>query len=327
VSERLARLAAVLAEAGLRPRADPISKTSHSNDAWELDDELLGPVVLRICWLGDTDRLLREGAVAQLIPAAVRYPRVIGFGRVTGDRDLTWTVTRRLAGVSLLEAWPGLSDAVRRRACREVADMVRALHSWRPPQRLSRRLIPSEADPSQGAAGVIGRSIIPLPLPSVMTLLQHAEVATDWDAALLARVRAFFESTPPDWIPVFDQPGRSGIVHSDLHLSNIWWEESGSAALLDLEWVRLAPPCVELARLKDNVDADEVEGLTAHRVLFENLRVDYPELFAVPTQAQQITVCQVAHHVRQLILSPADAGAAELPKDHPRLLLEALLPA
>jgi hypothetical protein len=59
------RLHLVLAESGLVPVDAPELIASPSNDAWMLDDAELGPVVLRVCWRGDRQRLLREAAVAR----------------------------------------------------------------------------------------------------------------------------------------------------------------------------------------------------------------------------------------------------------------------
>lgn len=50
---------AVRAAAGLRPEAPPQRVDSDSNDAWQMTDERLGEVVVRVGWRGDITRLER----------------------------------------------------------------------------------------------------------------------------------------------------------------------------------------------------------------------------------------------------------------------------
>jgi aminoglycoside phosphotransferase len=317
-----ARLDAVLAASGLRPTEEPTLLPSHSNDTWLLSDRRHGEVVLRTCWRGDTSRLLREGAVARLLPAAVGYPDVIQVGRVPGSAGLTWTVTRRLGGRPLAAAWPDLDHATRVRACEQAANMITALHRWRPPQQLHRLLVPTPNSVDASAADVIGRSINPLPdgVPALVAELR----STGRQLAVLSEALALLErdaALGPRW----DSPA-SGVVHSDLHLDNIWWSGTQVSGLLDLEWVRAAPPYVELARVKDQADLDDTERSAAHQLLMEVMTHRDPSLIAIDHLSARLRVLQVSFQLRELcrvgLLSDTEQSP---PADHPSLILEALL--
>ncbi len=80
---------------------------SHSNDTWYVRSAG-ADAVLRVCWIGDRRRLLREAAVGAVLPPEVGYPEVLGSGTVrAADVWLTWVLTRRLGGTSLAAACIG----------------------------------------------------------------------------------------------------------------------------------------------------------------------------------------------------------------------------
>lgn len=315
------RLAIVLAVAGLRPRSEPTPVTSHSNDTWLIDDPQQGQVVLRVCWRGDTDRLLREGTVGADLPADVGYPTVLGFGRVPGDLDLSWTVTR-LAGVSLADAWPTLDEMARRDACRQVARALRALHEWSPSPSARAVLVPTPLGADPSTSEVIGRSINPL--PDGLALLVEDARRRGADRAVLDEAMRLVERDA-QLVPRLDDPAAPHVIHADLHLNNVWWDGHRVSGLLDLEWVRLGPRYVELARIKDTADVDDVEGLTSHPMLLRCLRDDYPELFQVDRLPARLRLLQVAYEIRDLCIWGLPVDEATMPVDHPMRALRQLL--
>lgn len=321
------RLALALADAGLRPRATPQLVLSWSNDAWLVEDERLGSVVLRICWRGDRARLLREAALGAALPPAARYPAVLGAGTVP-QAALTWALTRRLAGESLAKGWPALDGPGRDAAGRAVAEVLRALHRFRPPADLAARLRPTPLSTRPDVDEVVGRAMSPWP-DGVRVLLA---AAPRWGLVppLLTEVRRLLERDGPLGP---DVDARSAtVVHGDLHLENLWSEQGRVTGLLDLEWVRPAPPWVDLARLADEADVDAWEGPRGHAELLAGLRRWYPELFAVDRLAVRLRLVRVAYQLRQLATWPAPApleGGAEgsdpAPPDHPLRQLAALV--
>ncbi|GAA1835848.1 aminoglycoside phosphotransferase family protein [Microlunatus capsulatus] len=315
-----ARWAVVAVAAGLRPAADPVLAPSHSNDTWLLEDERWGAAVLRVCWRGDVARLPREAAVGAALPAAVGYPAVLGAG-TTADGALSWTLTRRLPGCSLRTAWPGLGPGGRRDAVDAVVDALAALHAFRPPPSLRPvlRLAPLPAAPSVDA--VVGRSMSPWP-DGVGVLLAAASDRAPAD--LVAAVRRLLERDAALG-PALDAASPT-LVHGDLHLDNVWTDGQRVTGLLDLEWVRPAPPWVELARVADEVDQDVADGVAGHAQLLAGLRRRLPGLEAVDRLPARLRLWRVAYQLRELVLWPVTAPA-EAPPDHPVRLLAVLVGA
>ena len=92
-----ARFRALVQAGALDPVGEPELVTSYSNDAWYVRSASAGDVVLRVCWIGDRERLLREAAVGRALPAEVGYPEVLASGALNVDGEaITWMVSRRL---------------------------------------------------------------------------------------------------------------------------------------------------------------------------------------------------------------------------------------
>jgi hypothetical protein len=131
---RYARFEALVRTGALDPLGTPEPITSYSNDAWYVRSASAGDVVLRVCWIGDRERLLREAAVGREVPVEVGYPEVLGWGEVTVDGEaITWMTSRRLPGTTLRTVWPELDERQREQALQDVARPLQALHGWRPP--------------------------------------------------------------------------------------------------------------------------------------------------------------------------------------------------
>jgi Ser/Thr protein kinase RdoA (MazF antagonist) len=143
----------------------------------------------------------------------------------------------------------------------------------------------------------------------------------------LVREAAKLLDRDADLAPQWDNPS-TGVVHGDLHLDNVWWDGTHVSGVLDLEWVRAAPPYVDLARVKDNADADEADGIQRHQLLLAVLVRERPDIAAVDRLPERIRLLQVAHQLRQLWVDgvPSDE-AATLPSDHPVSALTSLLGA
>ena len=69
------RLVVALREAGWTPQGAGVQVESYSNEVWLFDD-----VVVRICWRGDRQRLIREAAVLRALAETVAARRPALFG-------------------------------------------------------------------------------------------------------------------------------------------------------------------------------------------------------------------------------------------------------
>src|SRR5690348_7941412 len=68
------RLDALLRTDAVALAGDPTLRESYSNDTWLARTADGEDVVLRVCWIGDRRRLLREAAVGACLPPEVGYP-------------------------------------------------------------------------------------------------------------------------------------------------------------------------------------------------------------------------------------------------------------
>lgn len=321
------RLRQVLADAGLDPglglglglAGDAVPLPSYSNDTWRI-----GSYVLRICWQGDARRLEREAVLARCAPSAVRYPALIDAGR-TGE--LTWTVTRWIEGVPLAEAWPRLGERDRREAVDQLAQALAALHQWSP-RGLPAGLLDRHQDPVDlsDSVSVVGATLHPLPLNRAVALAEHARalpfVTPHLIDAVLERLQDLAIHDP------YREPAEHVVVHGDAHMSNVLWHDGDMAALLDLEWARLAPPDLELEPFLRAVDwsgwKSESMPVPEMAVVLGWLAESYPGLFAASNLLERLWLYQLTSTIRDLFTWPAaPAPADRLAPDH----LLNLLPA
>jgi len=313
-----ARFRALVQAGALDPVGEPELVTSHSNDAWYVRSASAGDVVLRVCWIGDRERLLREAAVGSALPPDVGYPEVIASGALTVDGEaITWMAGRRLSGTTLMKAWPELAEQQRERALRDVAAPLRALHRWRPPAQVVQRL--GAPVPSEDAQTIIGSTIVPLPLDRVRHLVAPAaDRAPEHRAVVVEGWRWIVDHA--DLLPRLDDPA-DVVTHGDLHLDNIWWNGERVTGLLDLEWVRWGPAWLDLVPVRDNALAGD-EFSEPHQRLLDTLRAHAPEL-AAPDLERRLTVVELAFQLRQILVWPPPGPDPAI--DHPVRLVRRLL--
>ena len=311
------RLRVVRQHAELRGRGEPEPVESDSNDTWFVDDRARGACVLRIAWRGDRGRLVTEAKVGRALPREIGYPDVLGFGWTRDEHDLTWTLTRRLPGRTLADAWSDLTEPERGQAGRDIATLLRILHRWRPSAAVSDRL--QARPPDRTASDVVGATLNPLPLARLALLLDAAE-ESGVDTSLVHRAYGWLLAHA-ELEPELDRPGLP-VLHGDLRLANVWCTGRRVTGLLDLEWARLGPAHLDLARLDDTVEADELRHGPAHRQIRELVVRAYPELL-VPRLADRLRFFRLAYAVRELFTWPASGGTTESP-DHPAQTIRAL---
>ncbi|HEY5786279.1 MAG TPA: aminoglycoside phosphotransferase family protein [Microlunatus sp.] len=313
-----ARFDALVRGGALDLAGEPELVTSYSNDTWYVRSASAGDVVLRVCWIGDRERLLREAAVGRALPAGIGYPEVLASGALTVDGEvITWMTCRRLSGTTLMKAWPELAEQQRVRALRDVIAPLQALHRWRPPAQVAQRLGPPS--PSEDPQTIVGTTIVPLPLERVRHLVAPAGERAPEHRGLIADAWGWLIDHA-DLLPRLDDPD-DGVTHGDLHLDNIWWDGERVAGLLDLEWVGWGPAWLDLVSVRDNALAGD-EFSEPHQRLLDTLRVHAPEL-EVPDLVRRLTVVELAFQLRQILVWPPPGPDPAI--DHPVRLLQRLL--
>ncbi|WP_426364674.1 phosphotransferase family protein [Streptomyces sp. E-08] len=299
------RLARVLSALGMSRDVEAVPLESYSNDAWRIGDQ-----IVRVCWRGDIGRLRREAAVVPLLPAEIPCPEVLADG---DDGELAWTVTRRMPGQGLHALWPTLNEAERRAAITQLADVLRTLHAWQPPEPVRGLLLGRLRSRPKGPAAIVGADLCPLPVERAQVLVSHAEPSSGLGlvASRLAELAALD--------PYLEEP--QGVVHGDLHFANLLWDKGRITAVLDFEWVRLGPPDLDLLPLLRSVDwagtgdAELLPPQETARILGW-LADDYPQLFEHPRLIHRLWLYQLANTVRELYTWPP-AAPEQAAADHP----------
>ena len=312
------RFEALVRTGALDLTGKPELVTSHSNDTWYVRSASAGDVVLRVCWIGDRQRLLREAAVGRALPTDVGYPAVLASGALTVDGEaITWMTSRRLSGATLRKVWPELGPRQRTRALLDAAGPLRSLHAWRPPADVAAHLGPPVA--STDLQTIVGTTIVPLPLDRVRHLVAPAGDQAPEHRAVIEEAWGWLIDHA-DLLPRLDDPA-DVVTHGDLHLDNIWWDGERVAGLLDLEWVRWGPPWIDLVSVRDNALAGD-EFSEPHQLLLDTLRVEVPGLEA-PDLVRRLTVVELAFQLRQILVWPPPGPDPAI--DHPVRLLQRLL--
>src|SRR5688572_15338526 len=117
------RAAQALQKAGLDVQAaGPLERASSiTNEVW-----YAGPWVVRVNARPRRGNLRHEAEIAAVLPPEVGYPEVVAHGE---DDEAEWLIHRRIAGVVLSLAWPGLGERQRRQATHELADRLKMIHA------------------------------------------------------------------------------------------------------------------------------------------------------------------------------------------------------
>jgi aminoglycoside phosphotransferase len=310
----MARAKHALVEAGLDPSVQLTRASSVTNEVW-LSDEFAVRVNRR-----PDKRLWREANLGPQLPPEIRYPEIVAYGSGTG---FDWLVTRRRPGHVLSRSWPTMAPAQRRLAVRQVAFMLRALHSTPQPDGIGTMDdlgAPQLLNVAEGADPV---APVLRALDKAATL-PHVNTETMRDLAALVRWNC----------RTIDPFAANTLIHGDLTFENVLWDGEQVTALIDFEWARPAPCDLDLDVLLRFCAypylhvADDYEAATtaeAYEEVPSWLAEDYPQLFAAPRLVDRLRIYAIAFEVRQVLLSPPDRPTRDLSPHHPLHRLVRLL--
>jgi aminoglycoside phosphotransferase (APT) family kinase protein len=121
---------------------------SNNNDVWRLEHGYL-----RVAWRGDRSRLAREAGLLGRLQGFLPVPEILDCG---GDDRLSWSLAAGMPGAAyehlcVQPAPPRLRDLAR-----EVAALLRALHSWSVPGDLADLLRQPGEDPDPKRLAELG---------------------------------------------------------------------------------------------------------------------------------------------------------------------------
>ncbi|MGJ6979993.1 phosphotransferase family protein [Aestuariimicrobium soli] len=219
--------------------------------SWSQHTVLVGDDrVLRVCWLGNRERLTAESLLMRDLPAELGCPEVLAHGHAG---DLTWALSRRMPGRTLASVWPELGDAARTEAARAIAGLLERLYAHRPSDHVTRALLAVPRWPDD----LVGGAILAWPVDRAKRLLADPRCVLRDDQK--RRILTVFAEHPT---PRVDDPTLP-VIHGDLHASNVWWQgspdEGRVTGLFDLEWARFAEPWADVGRSHERALADLAE--------------------------------------------------------------------
>jgi hygromycin-B 7''-O-kinase len=296
------RARTALRGAGLDPQVPLERASSVTNEVW-----LTPTHVVRVNRSHD-NRLVRETVIADALPPAVGYPRIVAHGRGQGE---DWLVSDRMPGTPLAHHWPDLSAAERHSAVAQLAKRLIALHSTPAPVDLP----PVSGTPQLLEVGAED------PTAPVLAALEQAGRLPHVDPLLLHEAADLIRLCAPALHPFV----ATTLVHGDVTFENVLWHEGEVTALLDVEWARPGPSDLDLdivlrccAYPKLHV-AEAFEGRTDASDYADVpawLAECYPRLFAYPNQRDRLRVFSIAYEVRELLAFPPTAPVKDLSPLH-----------
>lgn len=291
---------------------DPVA--SVNNEVWMTSD-----LVVRVGCRPE-QRLRRESQLAQVLPAGVGYPPLVGWGAEMGSE---WLVLQRVPGVPLSRAWPTMSRDQRRAAIGDLAARLRLIHATATPPLAPLRHLPQQLDPAPSGTMAVARLVVALGRAG--NLAHVDDRVTD---ALAQMVR--------DLAPCLEPFTARTLIHGDLSFENVLWDtrEGRVTAILDFEWSRGAPADLDLDVLLRYCAYPDLHVPTSYserthardyaEVPFW-LAEDYPELFSRPGQLDRCRVYAAAWDVEELLDYPPSGPPSSLDERHPYRRLIALL--
>lgn len=261
-----------------------------------------------------SSRLRREAFLARHLPSNLRYPKVLHYG---GEVGADYLVQQRYEGKPLARIWPMMSDASRRSAISQLGTQLRILHRIATPDGLP----PADSPQLLEATGT--------PTAALSAALDKSAKLTHVDKVLVAEVQTFIASNLSAIVP-FDS---STLVHGDLTFENLLWD-GRDLTILDYEFAHGAPPDVDLdvllrcCALPFLHVAPEIEHLANPKDYSQVprwLNDSYPELFDAPRCGDRLMIYSLAFDVRELLMFPPAARAADLSPHHPLNRMRATL--
>jgi aminoglycoside phosphotransferase (APT) family kinase protein len=294
----------VIDYAGLPPEHSlERSRTGQSYEIW-----FYGPYVLRINPEPRERYLVREYAIMRKLPPEACGPRLVVYGV---DDEAEWIIMRRAAGQRLTLAWREMTHSQRRAAVRQLAAILKAVHSTPPPPEVdtvyeTALLLKQAQEDIKQAIGL--PHVDPIVLRAAADFIRQHSVA-------------------------FSVPATMGFVHGDVNFDNLIWDGQRVTALVDYDRAQaaaldyeldtflrfLAHPKLFVAQHEERfIDAEHFGPLPIHW-----LREDYPALFDNPYLSQRLDLYSLVYDVEMLLQSPP--AAVERDPSHPYQRIKATL--
>lgn len=249
----------------------------------------MGSLVLRVCWRGDTSRLLKDAAIAEALPKVLRHPKVVAVG---ARDELTWVLTEFIDGRNLASNWASMSRNDRRVAIHRSAEALQVLHDWQPPEAISDRLTADSPSPASDAQTIVESCINPLPLTVTQVLIDGLNRREGVDPSLVQNLRDVLSALSRH--DPFSSEDTRVVVHGDLSIANVLWRDRDDISVLDFEWARWGSRDMDLPSFSDVPGPDFLDA-------FAWMYAGYPELFAYPELLERLWLYEIVFALRGLL--------------------------
>lgn len=181
-------------------------------------------LVLRLSLTKDSNRIRREIQLSQMLPDVVGYPVNVSNGVVEGYE---WSISKRIKGINLSEAWPNLTWAERAHAVKQVWEIMQAVHSvevGKVKELSSKKPWYSSVDAEETL--------------SRFEYYVESGILTSEQGAILSDILKRF----------WNKLSKATVVlnHGDITTDNILWNEGEIVSLMDFEHSVIAPMGIDL---------------------------------------------------------------------------------
>ena len=215
---------------------------SNNNDVWRLGGR-------QTCgWRGGGTEAASPGRPSSSAGSADSFPvpEVLDRG---GDDRLSWSLTAAMPGTAYEHLCVQPPPPRLRDLAREVAALLRALHSWPVPGELAEMLQAPRTDPDPLRRA--GSEVVLLPPSAVLGLIPLAGQLPFVDHGVL-------DAAAERLAELGDLMTADGevLLHGDFYLGNVLVHGDHVSALIDLEFARMGPRDLELISVVRALDAE-----------------------------------------------------------------------
>jgi len=299
----VARARHALKQAGLPTDSEVLQANSTRNEVL-----ITGDYVVRVN-KEPNQRLRREAALVESLPARSWTPKIIGHG---GDIGADYLNVARRPGQPLSRAWPTMTPRDRRFAIAQVSEALYDLHNTETPAsvpRLSRTTHCLDEGP--------GPTLRP-----VWQAIGALRLSAQPDHRLIDLI----EKAVSDRAHLFERFAVSHLIHGDLSFENILWDGRQISALLDFEWCRGAPSELDIDSITRYCrfpfahvpeSAASQQRPEDYSEVLSWLSADLPELFATPDLDDRLLVIDIAFELHEMVAHPNLGPRDELGPLHP----------
>jgi aminoglycoside phosphotransferase (APT) family kinase protein len=193
-----------------------------TNAVWFNDD-----LVLRLSLTKDSNRIRQEIQLSRMLPVVVGYPANISSGVIEGYE---WSISKRIRGVNLSEAWPNLTWVERGHAVKQIWEIMQGIHAvdvGKVKELSSKNPWYSSLDKDET-------------LSKFKYYVEKGIFTSEQETILSDILKRFWNKLPIATVV---------LNHGDITMDNILWNEGDIVSLMDFEHSVIAPEGIDLNSL------------------------------------------------------------------------------